>query len=131
MVTFAIVSALASAAALLGVLAWLTLLSRRVAKLHQLATVQRAQLSKLITEYERLRQLSSERLPAKLSAEVADLAAGLDAHRRDNRREFGKLWAKWDGKSGGEHKPVANGDPEVDEDISALLALQTAPPPQR
>lgn len=66
--------------------------------------------------------------PNVLRGEVDDLAAALDKLRASNRREFGQLWARIGGPAR-EAKTFENGEPLSDDDeLEAVLALQSAQP---
>lgn len=64
------------------------------------------------------RQVESSK-NATLAAQLADLAAAVDADRARNRREFGRLWQRQRNEPADEH-------PDVDPELEAVLALQRA-----
>lgn len=62
--------------------------------------------------------------PTSLAAVVEDLAAAVESNAQRSRREFGKVWGTIGAKGGS-----ANGAlPAGDDDLAAMIALQTAPP---
>lgn len=68
---------------------------------------------------------------SKLAAEVDALRGALDVYRASTRRELGALWGRLGGRSAvieGEFTHVGNGAPAADDELQALLALQSAPP---
>lgn len=75
-----------------------------------------------------LDDLSSEHqrsMPAKVRAEVEDLAAALDSHRRSTRSELGRLWQRM----GRDAPPAPNSGvdaalADLDPELAAELAFQ-------
>ena len=55
--------------------------------------------------------------PAKLAAEVVDLAAALDASKRATRAEFGKVWQKFAGFEPARPPPVETYEPTLAPDL--------------
>lgn len=65
---------------------------------------------------------------ASVLAAVDDLRGALDVMRASNRKEFGALWGRLGGRSNGRVL-----DPDgavVDDELAAVLALQSAKPVQ-
>ena len=61
--------------------------------------------------------------PAKLAAEVAELSEAVQRVADTHRRFAGKVWSII-----GERKPAAAGNGVDDDELSAMLQLQTAQP---
>lgn len=80
-----------------------------------------------------IRKELTTRTPAALKAEVDDLRGALDVIRASNRREFGAVWGKMGGR-GSNNGRVLDGDTgqplEGDDELAAVLALQSAKPVQ-
>lgn len=80
-----------------------------------------------------LRKVTAMQTPAALKAELDDLRGALDVIRASNRKELGALWGKMGGRGSNNGKVFDNdtGQPlEGDDELQALLALQTAKPVQ-
>lgn len=80
-----------------------------------------------------LRKEMAVKTPSALKADLDDLRGALDVIRASNRREFGALWGKMGGRGSNNGKVFDGGTGlplEGDEELDALLALQTAKPVQ-
>jgi hypothetical protein len=123
--------ALALVAAVCGVLALIISLRLRAAQERW-----QSQMRKQFEQYsgnvkllhtrisDRLRELEGQ-TPAKLAAEVAALSDAVSRVADTHRRFAGKVWAELRGDHA--QKAVPNGETE-DDDLRAVLALQTAKP---
>ena len=65
---------------------------------------------------------------AALRVELTDLQSALEMLAASNRREFGKIWKRLGGVQGGSPREPLLAD--VDEELAAILALQSAPTPE-
>lgn len=114
------VSALASSAVACVVVLWIT--STTDTRMKRMESQQSIVVSSLRTHAKRLGDVEQNVKQSSsmiLKAEVADLAAALDADRARTRKELGKLWAKHSNN----REPVTI-EGEIDEELQAMLDLQ-------
>lgn len=119
-------SALASSAVACVVVLWIT--STHDTRMKRMESQQSITVSMLRQHAKKLVDVESsvkQSASMALKAEVADLAALVDADRARTRKEFGKLWAK---TANGKEPVTIEG--EIDEELQAMLDLQRAGTPQ-
>jgi len=69
---------------------------------------------------------------AALLVRINELEAALEQLQKSNRRELGKLWKLLAMQDDAPRAaPVPNGHDEIDPELAAEIALQSAPPPPR
>lgn len=90
----------------------------------------RRRMDSLATRLEAVAKTANSSMSAQLRSELDDLRGALDVMRASNRKELGGLWARVGGKREGHVFDGTNGRPlvEGDEELQALLALQSAKP---
>lgn len=132
--TFAFVLVLVAAAN--GVAVWIIYARLTQAQASLRSTIGNA-LRSSITRADAFEKRASEQLraleaqtPAKLAAEVAELSDAVARLAATQRRFAGKFHAELQhgARSNGEIKVGGSGGDDVDDEIAAHLALQSAPP---
>lgn len=112
--------------AALALLIWLTIANKLSSELATMRTSLR-EWSKRVEETQRQTHAGLQEMraatPAKLAAEVADLADAVQRLGDTHRKFAGKVWQRI-----GEHETAGNGPATDDADLAALLALQGAAP---
>lgn len=116
-------SALALVVPIVAAIAWHTFVTRVELRKHQATTeALRSEISSLSA---RLSSFEQTKTPTALKAQLEDLAAAVEALSGSTRKQFGKVW----GTIGAARSNGHDADDDADDDLQALLALQSAPTP--
>lgn len=86
---------------------------------------------KLSADVHRIEAAVERTTNSKLAAEVDALRGALDVYRASTRKELGALWGRLGGRGAtldAEVTHVGNGAVAADDELQALLQLQSAPP---
>lgn len=112
--------ALALAAGIGAAALWL-MYSPSVRAMSSLKSTVALQHAKLAERLDQTQATIERTAPAKLAAEVDDLADALASHRRSTRAEFGRLWARV-GKEPQEPAETLPAQPLTEDDRAAIRA---------